>query len=885
MNMVPIDTPAHIFPTARRPWARRVGDAIRCGGALFFLGLIALTSACGYKTSSSSFISNGTGTTTTPTVTSLSVEPFNSSLPRGLTSQFSAIALYSNGTKVDVSASVTWSSSSTSVATINATGLASAVNLGTTTITATFGTASGSTPLTVTAATLVSIDITPASPTVASGSQLQLLATGIYTDFSTQNLTTSVTWASNTPLVATIGNAAGTQGVASGVTAGTATITATLGAVSGSTLLTVTGASLVSIAVTPANPGVPLGLQQQFTATGTYSNGTTQNLTTFVTWSSSSPAAIISNAAGSQGLATTEAVGNATISATLNGIVGSTTLTVSPAALLSIAVTAPTLSIAAGTTVQFTATGTYTNGTTANITTTVVWNSGMTAIATIGNTLATDGLATANTQGTTGTTIITATSGTIVSPPVTLTVTPATLVSIAVTPVNPTIVVGATLQFIATGTYTDGATQVITDNVTWNSATPAVAMISNVAGPPSTQGVATGISPGTTQITASYPGTTITSPYQLLTVISAHAYATNLGDNTVSQYNIGTDGTLTPLVVQGVATPTVAAGQRPFSVVVTPTNTFAYVANSNGNNVPNANTISQYAISQVDGSLSPIISATAPAGMVATGINPNSVTLDPSGTHLYATNLDYGAPQTALGTISQYTIDQATGALTAIPGALPVTGIEPASLAISPNGNFAYVANYNNGATGSVSQYNIVNGALVPMTPASVPAGAAPNFIIVDPTGRYVYVANQFSNNISEYTIDQMTGALTANVIQTVVNTPAQPRFIAIDATGTYAYVANYGANEVSQYTIVNGVLTPFAAPLPAAVSTGANSNPNGLTIDATGKFLYVADRGAAGISQFSINPANGALTPLPAAPPANTVGAGLQPTSIATTH
>jgi len=75
-------------------------------------------------------------------------------------------------------------------------------------------------------------------------------------------------------------------------------------------------------------------------------------------------------------------------------------------------------------------------------------------------------------------------------------------------------------------------------------------------------------------------------------------------------------------------------------------------------------------------------------------------------------------------------------------------------------------------------------------------------------------------------------------------------------------------------------------------VSTGAGSEPYGLTIDATGKYLYVADRanngvndpGTPAVSQFSINPANGALTALPAPPPNNTVAAGVEPTNIVTT-
>jgi hypothetical protein len=90
-------------------------------------------------------------------------------------------------------------------------------------------------------------------------------------------------------------------------------------------MLTVTAATLQSIAVTPANPSIAKGQTEQFTATGTYSDGTMQNLTNSVTWASSNTtAATIS----STGLATAANVGTSTISATSGSVVGSTMLTV-----------------------------------------------------------------------------------------------------------------------------------------------------------------------------------------------------------------------------------------------------------------------------------------------------------------------------------------------------------------------------------------------------------------------------------------------------------------------------------------------------------------------------------------------------------------------------
>jgi hypothetical protein len=152
------------------------------------------------------------------------------------------------------------------------------------------------------------------------------MATGTYSDNSTQDLTSQVTWASGSTSVATITAA----GLATGVGVGTSTISTTLSGVTGTTVLTVNPAVLQSIALTPAGLSVTQGLTEQFTATGTYSDGSTANITSQATWASAAPSvATISNAAGTQGLATAVAPGTAGITATLDSVVSSVdTLTV-----------------------------------------------------------------------------------------------------------------------------------------------------------------------------------------------------------------------------------------------------------------------------------------------------------------------------------------------------------------------------------------------------------------------------------------------------------------------------------------------------------------------------------------------------------------------------
>jgi plastocyanin len=85
--------------------------------------------------------------------------------------------------------------------------------------------------------------------------------------------------------------------------------------------------SLQSIAVTPVNPTIGVGGTEQFIATGTFSDSSTQNLTSQVTWTSSTPAVATVTASG--GLATGVALGSSSITASMSGVQGATSLTVS----------------------------------------------------------------------------------------------------------------------------------------------------------------------------------------------------------------------------------------------------------------------------------------------------------------------------------------------------------------------------------------------------------------------------------------------------------------------------------------------------------------------------------------------------------------------------
>jgi len=165
---------------------------------------------------------------------------------------------------------------------------------------------------------LISINIEPNSPAYLGVNFIQqFTAIGTYSDGSTADITSQVTWTSTAANVAIIS----TYGVATGLAAGTTDIIAAMyGATSSSVPLTVI--SLISITISPASPAnLAVGATQQFSAIGTYSDGSTVDITYESTWTSSGNGNIAT--ISSTGLATGVASGIAKIDAAWSGVNGS----------------------------------------------------------------------------------------------------------------------------------------------------------------------------------------------------------------------------------------------------------------------------------------------------------------------------------------------------------------------------------------------------------------------------------------------------------------------------------------------------------------------------------------------------------------------------------
>ena len=319
---------------------------------------------------------SSTGVTTLKLI-SISITPSSpANSVVGTTTFFDAVGTYSDGSSSDVTDEVAWVSSNIAIVTMSPHGTATSVAVGTANITANVsGITSSSIKLTV--ISLSSIVVTPASPkNLPVGATQQFTATGTYSDGSSADITSQVTWASDTPETATISSA----GLAAGIAGGTANITATMvGVTSPSVSLTVE--ALTSVAVTPATPAnLRVGSNQQFTAIGTFADGSTEDITSQVTWISDAPDTAIFNYPGVvAGLSS----GTATITASLNGITSSPVkLTVISLSSISVTPASP-VNLAVGATQQFTATGIFTDGSIEDITSEVTWTSDTPATATI----------------------------------------------------------------------------------------------------------------------------------------------------------------------------------------------------------------------------------------------------------------------------------------------------------------------------------------------------------------------------------------------------------------------------------------------------------------------------------------------------------------------
>lgn len=457
----------------------------------------------------------GCGTDDTPTrintftpLTSIVIISSTVELPSGTSTQLTATGNFSGLFTRDITNQVIWSSDQP----INADfsddfppGRIKALNIGTSTIIASLdGVISNDIILTVNDAVITDLTVAPLLSSLPLGLTQVFTAQGTFSNNTTLDLTKDVTWSSSVGNVATISDDFANKGKATALDMGDTTITAWFGTLtSASTTLTVTEASLISIVVTPANPSRLSLSTQAFSATGTYSDTTTRDITSVVIWESTVPA-VATVATGS--IINALAQGSCTIKATIGTVSGKTDLKVTGGNLQSIALTLAQASnneLIKGTRSRITARGTFSNNTSRDITgaVTLTDNSVNIDIIPVSSNLAwveaTGDISSGNPAK------IFATYGTVTPGESSLTVTAPTLSSVAITPTTLTLSSGTSGRLSLKGAFSPSGNQDLTPIAAWVSTNPVFATIGNDG---LEKGRVHAQATGTVDITSSYDG-------------------------------------------------------------------------------------------------------------------------------------------------------------------------------------------------------------------------------------------------------------------------------------------------------------------------------------------------------------------------------------------
>lgn len=603
------------------------------------------------------------------------------------------------------------------------------------------------------------------------------------------------------------------------------------------------------LSISPLTASIDAGTTQQFSATAYYSDGTKKDVTTSARWSSSNTA--VATIDPNTGVATGLTAGTTTISSSLVGPSVTATLTV-VRQLVSIAVIPATATVAPGGTQQYMAMGTYKNAAgmllpPVDISSLVTWASSNSAVS-----ISTSGLATVASTGT-GTSNITATLGSIVSPPAVLTISGLGVTGIMVSPSTKTIATTNTFDLTAVEVLSDSSTRPPVGTVTWADTCTSGSV--NLV-PSGTNGIeiAVGKTVGTCTVTAADGTFTQSATVTIVAAAARYGYVPSAGTaNEINQWSVNVSST-TPLMP---LTPATVIASVPTELALHPNGLYAYSINS-------TSVITIFDIGVGTGLLKLRTGVSTAAG--SGGVNAERI--DPTGRFLYVTDDGTATIPATTGTIDGFTISPVDGTLTPIAAVTNFsTNIQtPEDVLIDEQGKYLYIVNST--SPGSVAAYSIdqTSGALTSLgTPYAV--GNAPFFATIDssnPAKPNIFVPNTADtpSSISAFTMDPTTGLLThVGSGPTSVTGSSALEAVVVDPTGKYLYVVDAGKSpgEVYGFNLNSGgVIGTAIGGLPQPSGTGAGR----ITIDPTGVLLAIDNNISNDIWLYKVTTSNGTLAP-----------------------
>jgi uncharacterized protein YjdB len=424
-------------------------------------------------------------------VATISVSLGASSLSVGQTTTATAQLTDENGAVV-TDRTVAWQSSNPALVTVNSAGLVTAIAAGSVTITGISEGKTASAPVSVAPAAPTAIVISPSGATLSPGQSAQLSAE--VRDASGGVMNRTVSWSSSNPTVATVS----ASGAVTAIATGNASVTAASDGVSASVPVTVgaPSTSVASVSVTLQHSTLMAGESTQATAVARNASGNAVTGGT-VTWSSTDDELATVSAAG---VVTTKQAGSVTIIATIDGVSGTQSLTISPppvAAVSSVTLSTPTPSLTVGQTAQISVVLKDASGNTLTDRS-IGWSSSNPSVATV----SVSGLVTAvgagsvtisaTSEGKTGTLPLSVLAVTNPLPP--------TVASVTVQLASTTLDVGGTTAATAVA-YDAGGNPIGGVSFTWSSSNTSVATVSSA-------GAVSAVGAGTASIVATGGGKT-----------------------------------------------------------------------------------------------------------------------------------------------------------------------------------------------------------------------------------------------------------------------------------------------------------------------------------------------------------------------------------------
>jgi trimeric autotransporter adhesin len=691
---------------------------------------------------------------------SIAVAPTSVTITTGQTSQLTATVKDAAGAVIS-GAPVTWSVDHANIALVTSTGLVTGQSQGSAIVTAASGSATVNVPITITLPPANAVIVSPATVALLVSERVQL--TGTVTDAGGNTIPgQTITWASNNSGVAVVG----TTGLVIAVAPGTATVTGTSGSVSGISQVTVSLVPVRRVTVDPDALSFTVGdAPAQLTVTLLDSAGGTLSPT-------GRPVAFSSNNTGvasvsGTGLVTPVAPGQAvvTVTQTGSGLSATATVTVTrvPVASVTIAPSLDTLIV--GQAVQLAATTLDGSGNTL-AGRTIVWDGSDDNVASVSSTGRVAALApgtltvTATSEGKTGTATIV-----VLAVPV---------ASVVISPTSASVLVGSTTSAF-TAIAKDGSGNTLNGRTfTFASSNTAVATIDP------TSGVATGVAPGTTNITATSEGKT-----------------SNNATLTVSAIPVASV-TISPL------TQTVVAGSQ--------TSAFTAVTKDGGGNVLTGRTVTF-------SSTAPGVATVNASTGVATGVaaGTTSIIASSEGQNSPAATLTVTAIPVATVTISPTTVSVVDGATT------------PAFTVVTKDAG-------GNVLTGRVITFNSSNTGIATIATSGVATGQSPGTTTITAASE-----GKTSNNATlTVTAVPVASVTITPTSQSVVDGSNTPAFTAVtkDAGGNVltGRVITWNSSNTGVATINSSGVATGASPGTTTItasSEGQTSNGATLTVTA----------------------------------------------------